>query len=343
MTSKYDFIYPWLNDNKIKNSKDYVVSSKSWLKAGGVIKNFITPENIDDCVKVLKFFKQNNIKSYTLGNISNIIIRDGNIFTPIINLHNLSDINESKINDELLLKVNAGTSMSKFSKFVTNKGFTGCEGLVGIPGSVGGGVVMNAGSYECCISDFLISVECLDINGDFKTFKKNELNLSFRKSIFQTNNFLILNANFIIHKNTNIGKQKTSSIMEKIIFLRSNTQEKKLPNLGSIFSTNDLYKDLKNKNIFFYLSYYLYKISLFLIYKFSNKNLFNFRKLAVKFYVFLLNLDTSKGFSLSDKTINSLVNNGSLKADDAIELIKDMKLKIGNCAELENIILDDIE
>jgi UDP-N-acetylmuramate dehydrogenase len=343
MTSKYDFIYPWLNDNKIKNSKDYVVSSKSWLKAGGVIKNFITPENIDDCVKVLKFFKQNNIKSYTLGNISNIIIRDGNIFTPIINLHNLSDINERKINDELLLKVNAGTSMSKFSKFVTNKGFTGCEGLVGIPGSVGGGVVMNAGSYGCCISDFLISVECLDVNGDFKTFEKNELKLSFRKSIFQTNNFLILNANFIFHKNINIGKQKTSSIIEKIIFLRSNTQEKKLPNLGSIFSTEDLYKDLKNKNIFFYLSYYLYRISLFLIYKFSNKNLFNFKKLAVKFYVFLLNLDTSKGFSLSDKTINSLVNNGSLKADDAIELIKDMKLKIGNCAELENIILDDIE
>jgi UDP-N-acetylmuramate dehydrogenase len=193
MTSKYDFIYPWLNENKIKNSKNYAVSSKSWLKAGGVIKNFITPENIDDCVKVLKFFKQNNIKSYTLGNISNIIIRDGNIFTPIINLHNLSDINENKINDELLLKVNAGTSMSKFSKFVTNKGFTGCEGLVGIPGSVGGGIVMNAGSYGSCISDFLISVECLDINGDFKTFKKNELNLSFRKSIFQTNNFLILN------------------------------------------------------------------------------------------------------------------------------------------------------
>lgn len=343
MTSKYDFIYPWLNENKIKNSKNYAVSSKSWLKAGGVIKNFITPENIDDCVKVLKFFKQNNIKSYTLGNISNIIIRDGNIFTPIINLHNLSDINENKINDELLLKVNAGTSMSKFSKFVTNKGFTGCEGLVGIPGSVGGGIVMNAGSYGSCISDFLISVECLDINGDFKTFKKNELNLSFRKSIFQTNNFLILNANFIIHKNINIGKKKTSSIMEKIIFLRSNTQEKILPNLGSIFSTKDLYKDLKNKNIFFYLCYYLYKISSFLIYKFSNKNLFNFRKLAVKFYVFLLNLDTSKGFSLSDKTINSLVNNGSLKADDAIELIKDMKLKIGNCAELENIILDDIE
>jgi len=343
MISKYDFISPWLNENNIKNSKDYVVSSKSWLKAGGIIKNYITPENTADCVKVLKFFKKNNIESYTLGNISNIIIRDGNIFTPIINLHNLSDINERVINDEFVLKVNAGTSMSKFSKFVTNKGFTGCEGLVGIPGSVGGGIVMNASSYGSCISDFLISVECLDVNGDFKTFKKDELGLGFRKSIFQKNNFLILNASLIIVKNKYIGREKTASRMERIILLRSNTQEKKLPNLGSIFVTKDLYKDLKNKNLFFYLSYYLYKFFSFLIYKFSNRNFFNFRKLTVKFYIFFLKLDTSKGFSLSDKTINSLVNNGSLKADDAIDLIKDMKFKIGNCAKLENIILDDIE
>ena len=68
-----------------------------------------------------------------------------------------------------------------------------------------------------------------------------------------------------------------------------------------------------------------------------------YRKLAVKTYIRLLKLDTSKDFFLSEKTINSLVNNGSLRADDAIEFIKNMELQIGNCANLENIILDDIE
>ena len=68
-----------------------------------------------------------------------------------------------------------------------------------------------------------------------------------------------------------------------------------------------------------------------------------YRKLAVKTYIRLLKLDTSKGFSLSEKTINSLVNNGSLKANDAIKFITKMKLEIGKCANLENIILDDIE
>lgn len=102
-------------------------------------------------------------------------------------------------------------------------------------------------------------------------------------------------------------------------------------------------KDLKNKNILFYLVYYLYKIFSFIVYKFFNKNFLNYRKLAVKTYTKLLKLDNSKGFSLSDKTINSLVNNGSLSADDAIIFVKKMKHQVGNCTNLEIIILDEIE
>ena len=343
MNLNYKLIEPWLLENKIKNFKNFKISSKSWLKAGGIVKNFITPNNEEDCVKLIKFFKKNDIKFYVLGNISNIIIRDGEIYTPIINLYKLSNIYEEKTKNGLNLKVNAGTSTTKFSKHITSKGITGCEGLVGIPGSIGGGTVMNTGSYGSCISDYMTSVECLDFNGDLKNFKRDELNFSFRKSFFQNKNYLILNVNFHIPEKNFIGETETYLKMEKIIDIRNNTQEKKLPNLGSIFGTKNLYRDLKNKNIIFYFTYYLYKILSFVVYKFSNKNFPSYRKLAVKMYIKLLGLDTSKGFSLSEKTINSLVNNGSLKANDAIKFITKMKLKIGKCANLENIILDDIE
>ena len=62
MNSKYDLISSWLVENNIKTHKDYKISSKSWLKAGGIVKNFITPESVEDCKKILKFFRQNNIK-----------------------------------------------------------------------------------------------------------------------------------------------------------------------------------------------------------------------------------------------------------------------------------------
>ena len=80
-----------------------------------------------------------------------------------------------------------------------------------------------------------------------------------------------------------------------------------------------------------------------MIYKFPWKNFLNYRKLAIKIYTQLLKLDDTKGFSLSDKAINSLVNNGSLRADDAIIFINGVKMQIGKCANLENIILDDME
>jgi len=343
MSLNYNIIESWLVENRIKHFKNFKISSKSWIKAGGIVKNFITPESENDCIKLINFFKKNDIKFYILGNMSNVIIRDGEIFTPIINLYRLSSIYEEQIEDGLNLKVNAGAAITKFSKYVTKKGITGCEGLVGIPGSVGGGIVMNCSSYGSCISDYITFVECIDVDGQLKTFVKNQINYGFRKSFFQNNNFLILNVNFYIPKKNYVGEVETSTKMEKIIKIRSNTQEKKLPNLGSIFATKNLYKDLKNKNIIFYFIYYLNKILSFIIYKFYNKNFFNYRKLAVKTYIKLLGLNTSGGFSLSEKSINCLVNNGSLKANDAIDFILKMKHEIGKCANLENIILDDLK
>ena len=92
MTSNNNLLERWLSENKIKFLKDFNIKYKSWLKAGGIVKNFITPNNEMDCIKLIKFFRENKFAFYVLGNISNIIIRDGEIHTPIINLYRLSDI-----------------------------------------------------------------------------------------------------------------------------------------------------------------------------------------------------------------------------------------------------------
>ena len=332
-----------LFENKIKYFKNFNIKSKSWLKAGGVVDNFITPDNEIDCVKLIKFFYENKFEFYVLGNISNIIIRDGAIVTPIINLYKLSSIFENKTDEGFKLKVNAGASITKFSKYLTNKGITGCEGLVGIPGTLGGSIVMNASSYSSCISDYLVSVEYIDENGELLTLNKSEINFGFRKSLFQDKKCLILNINFLFPLKNLVGTEKTTKRSKKVIEHRSNFQENALPNLGSMFATYDLYKDLKKKNFLFYITYIIYKILSFLVYKFSRKNFFAFRKLFVKIYSKLLKLDASSNFFVSDKTINCLVNRGSSKGNDAIKFVKHMKKEVGNCSNLENIILDRIK
>ena len=278
-----------------------------------------------------------------MGNISNIIIRDGIINTPIINLHKLSNIFEKRTHEEFKLKVNAGISIPKFSKYLVNKGITAYEGLVGIPGTLGGGIVMNISSYGSCISDYLISVECIDENGELFSLNKSEINFSFRKSLFQDKKYLILNINFLFPLKNLVGIEKTTKRSKKVIQHRSNFQENILPNLGSIFATYDLYKDLRKKNFLFYMTYIVYKILSFLVYKFSRRNFFGFRKFFVKIYSRLLKLDSSTDFFVSDKTINCLVNRGSSKGNDAIKFVKHMKKEVGNCSILENIILDKIK
>ena len=343
MTANNNLLEMWLSENKIKVFKDFNIKYKSWLKAGGIVKNFITPNNEVDCIKLIKFFYENKFEFYVLGNISNTLIRDGEIHTPIINLYKLSGIFEKQTHEGFNLKVNAGASIQKFSRYLINKGITGCEGLVGIPGTLGGGIVMNSSSYGSCISDYLISVEYLGVNGKLFSLNKSEIDFGFRKSLFQDKKCLILNINFFLPLKNLIGVEKTTKKTQKVIEHRSNFQEKNLPNLGSLFATYDLYKDLSKKNLLFYLVYFIYKILSFLVYKFSRKNFFAFRKYVVEFYSKLLRLDSSSNFFVSEKTINSLVNHGSTKGDDAINFVKHMKKKVGNCSNLENIILDKIQ
>jgi UDP-N-acetylenolpyruvoylglucosamine reductase len=152
-----------------------------------------------------------------------------------------------------------------------------------------------------------------------------------------------LNINFLFPLKNLVGTKKTIKRSKKVIDHRSNFQENTLPNLGSMFATYDLYKDLKKKNFLFYITYFIYKILSFLVYKFSRRNFLAFRKFFVKIYSKLLKLDLSSNFFVSDKTINCLVNRGSSKGDDAIKFIKHMKKEVGNCSNLENIILDRIK
>ncbi len=343
MIPKNDVLEIWLSNNKIKFFKDFNIKYKSWLKAGGIVKNFITPNSESDCEKLIKFFHEKNFEYYVLGNISNTIIRDGEIYTPIINLYKLSEIFEEQTHKGLKLKVNAGVSIQKFSRYLINKGIMGAEGLVGIPGTLGGSIVMNASSYGSCISDYLNSVECIDFKGKLASLNKSEINFGWRKSYFQGKKYLILNINFFFPSKNFIGIAKTKKRTQEVIEHRSNFQEKNLPNLGSIFATKNIYKDLSKKNLLFFIVYIVYKILSFLVYKFSIKNFFIFRKHSVRIYSKLLNLDSSSKFFVSDKTINCLVNCGSTSGDDAIEFVKFMKKKLHNCSNLENILLDRIK
>jgi len=332
----------WLVENKIQYAENIQIKFNSWIKAGGVIKTYITPKNITECSNLLKYFKNKKIYFYVLGNQSNTIIRDGNIFTPIINLKNFDNFNFFDEKNGLKIDVGSGISIPRFSNSLSKKGYTGAEGLLGIPGSIGGGVCMNASSYENYLSKYLLNVDLMDFEGRVFNLKKEDLEFRWRKSLVKDKKFIVLNCEFYFPKVNYIGENKTKEISLKIMNHRKLFQENNLPNLGSIFATKNIYKDLSKLNVIFLILYYSYKIGSLFYFNLNKKNIFKFRSFVILIYLKLLGLEKFRNFSASNKTLNCLVNNGTTSTMNGINFLKKFKKKTGKCLNIENIILDDI-
>ena len=147
MITESEKISKWLIENKIAYINDFNISIRSWLKAGGIIRTYITPKDEQETIKVVNFLNSEKYDYKILGNLSNIIIRDGLIFTPILNLSKLNQINQKIYSDKLELKVDAGVSIPRFANYIIKQEYSGTESLQGIPGSIGGGIYMNASCY----------------------------------------------------------------------------------------------------------------------------------------------------------------------------------------------------
>ena len=333
----------WLNDNLIHYEENLEIKNRSWIKAGGIIKFYINPNSEELCKKLILYFSQNDYEFYVLGNMSNIIIRDGIIYTPIINLSKLNNIDDSISNGSLKLNVGSGVSIPRFAKFVINKGYSGTEGLLGIPGSLGGGIYMNSSSYESYISKYLIGVNVIDKNAKSFYLNNTELNFSWRKSILHEKKFIVCSCEFEFPKENNLGTKKTKSKSLHIMNHRKKFQEDIYPNLGSIFATKNIYKDLSKISLSFYLLFIVNKILSIIVFNFFKSKIKDYRKLIIEVYKKLLGLNKFKGFSVSDKTLNCLINKGVGGSSEAIMLLEVFDQKTKNKLKMENIILNKIK
>ncbi len=336
----------WLNKNLILFVENYDLKKKSWIKCGGLVEVLIEPENIDDLKKTLVYLKNNKIEFYPIGNLSNIIFRDGLIKTPFISLKKIKNNYNYKIeNNYLHLYIGAGFSIFKYVNLIQEKfNISGQEGLIGIPGTIGAAVITNASSYESCVSDYINQVKYIDKDCNIFVLSKKECFFDWRHSIFQEKkNFLIYEIKFIFSLD---NKKNLTKIIERVAEVkrhRERFQEKTLPNLGSLYATKNLYYDLSKISVTFFLLYIfnVFVTKFFYLLRIDNK-LILFRRYLVKIYSKIFSIKTNK-FSLSDRTINCLVN----KTKDnqsfyAFELIEKMEKKIKGKIKIENVLVKNI-
>ena len=210
--------------------QNYNLKHLTWLKVGGDADIFFKPEDIED-LKI--FLKENNNRFpiTVIGAGSNLIIRDKGVEGVVIKLgRNFTDI---QFVDNNLIVAGAGCLNSSLAKFCLVNSITGFEFLIGIPGTVGGGVAMNAGSYGCEFKDIVASVEVLDTEGNLIIIPLDRIGFSYRTNSLPKD--LIFTRVFFQAKNkedTNKIKQK----MDEISAIRSSSQPVSEKTGGSTFA-----------------------------------------------------------------------------------------------------------
>ena len=216
-----------LNLEKIE--KDISLSTLTTYKTGGIAKLVVYPNNINNLKQMLKLIHKYNIKYFILGKGSNTLFSDKEFNGVIIKLDKL---NNFKIK-QTEIYVESGMILSKLVQASVKNELTGLEFAIGIPGTIGGAIYMNAGAYGNNMSNIVKSVIVLNEKFQIKEIPLEELKFDYRYSIFQDNKNLICVAANIKLEHGN--HDEIASKIKENLLKRKNSQPLEYPSAGSVF------------------------------------------------------------------------------------------------------------
>ena len=246
---------------------------------GGPAELMIFPKNKQDLINAIKIINESKMQLTILGSGSNVLISDNGIKGAVISLKNtLKNIEVNGTN----LYAECGAMLGKMVKLAVKNNLIGLENLNGVPGTLGGALIMNAGAWGGEISENLVSVELISSKNELKKLLKEEINFSYRKSSFDKDDIL-LSADF------NLRKAKEDIINENFVKAQAGRKDSQPLNKRSAGS---LFKNPKDN---------------------SAGKLID--EAGLKGY----SIGDAK---ISDKHANFFINNGKASSDDMLNLIK---------------------
>ncbi len=205
------------------------------FKIGGTADYFFKATTLEELQNIIKFAKIKEWPITIIGNGSNLLVTDKGIRGLVIKI----DINKLKIEKKdkfAVVEVGAGNKLMALATKMKDEELSGLEGLSGIPGSVGGAVVMNAGAYGKEMKDVVLSTTCMDKNGKLYTFSNEEQEFSYRNSIFQKKDYIIIETKLKLEYGK---KDEIQKRMEEYFKSRKEKQPIEYPSAGSSFKRQE--------------------------------------------------------------------------------------------------------
>jgi len=216
------------NEISSKIHFDYDLKKSNWFNIGGQTKVYFRPDNLTDLILFLKKFGKKE-KVHILGAGSNTLISDEKFDGVVVKLgKNFSNI--SILPNDVIIAGSACLD-KKLSDFASNNGIGGFEFLACIPGTIGGGLKMNAGCFNKEFKDVLVSIQAIDKNGQVLTIPANKVLFKYRSNDLKED-LIFLSASF---KGARKNKEEIEKEVLKLKENKENTQPTKIKTSGSTF------------------------------------------------------------------------------------------------------------
>ena len=214
---------------------DEPMKNHTTFRIGGNADYFVSPHSVEEIQEIIAACKKENIPYYVIGNGSNLLVSDKGYRGVIIRLFKNFGMLEVK---QERIYVQAGALLSRTAKKALEHGLTGFEFAAGIPGTIGGAMVMNAGAYGGEMKDVTESVTVLTPDGEVKKLSKEELEMGYRTSVIVKKGYLVLEAELLLRRG---NQEEILARMEELKEKRVSKQPLEYPSAGSTFKRPEGY------------------------------------------------------------------------------------------------------
>ncbi len=214
---------------------DEPMKKHTTFRVGGNADYFVMPQNPEEVKNIVALCKEAQMPYYILGNGSNLLVGDKGYRGVIIQIY--KEMNCIQIDGDKV-KAQAGALLSRVGTMALEAELSGFEFAAGIPGTVGGAVVMNAGAYGGEMKDIIVSATVLTQDGDIITINKEDLELGYRTSVIAKKGYVVLEAEYQLQKG---DKEAIRTRMDELKVQRVTKQPLEYPSAGSTFKRPEGY------------------------------------------------------------------------------------------------------
>ncbi len=226
---QWNDLIAWIEEEKLGavRANEPMADHTSW-RIGGPAKVMVWPEDTAACSQLLGHCKTTGIPVAVLGYGTNLLVADEGIDALVINTREMNWI----LWQDHQVRAGAGASLAVLAGQAARRGLQGLAFSIGIPGSVGGAVLMNAGAYNGMISDVVSQVVVLDLNGGQQVLSKEDIHYGYRVSDLKKNHWFVAEALLTLQPGDREALEKE---MNDCLKARKEKQPLELPNGGSVF------------------------------------------------------------------------------------------------------------